>query len=121
MSLETVLCLSDGREIAARTINTSRAGLEIECDRGIRDLVFPQGQPVAPARRPTLIVRLLLPDPAAGGIWIEARGEAVIFRRVGENRYRLGIRFLAFAADGFARLERFIYTQGREAQGLHDA
>ena len=100
--------LFDGTALHARTINVSRAGVQLEADEVLRDRIFPNGQPLTPASRPRLAVRLRLPDI----LDVEADGEAVLFRRIGANCYRIGVRFLAFRGDAFTSLERFVYDRG---------
>ena len=103
--------LPDGATLRGTTVNASRAGIEVECDRATRDRIFPAGEPPTPADRPALRVRLRLPP--GGGEVLEANAVGVTSRRVAEARYRLGIQFRKLEPQDFRRLEQLIYQAGR--------
>jgi len=98
---------ADGRRRFAQTVDISRAGVQVVADRATREFVFPAGQPSDPADRPRVMLRLRLPG-SPDATWIRVDAEGVLFRRMGENDYRLGIQFLRFDDDGYEQLERFI-------------
>lgn len=112
--------LSEAAEVAlvshttveVRTVNISRVGVQLETDEATRDDIFPQGQPTTPGSRPQLTVRFVL-DGAPEAVRIEAKAEAVLYRRIGANRFRIGVPFLNFRGDAFSALERYVYAHGR--------
>lgn len=126
--------LADGTEVELPTIDVSRVGIQLEAAEAIRSQLFPSHRfawhrPPAPGERPSVSLRIAVPtacthanadsppdgDQEAGEPVnnIEAEAEAVIFRRVGQNRYRIGLHFTAFRGDSANVLYRYVYTQAR--------
>ncbi|MCP5151602.1 MAG: PilZ domain-containing protein [Ectothiorhodospiraceae bacterium] len=106
MSLHTEIVGASG-VIHAQTVNISRAGLQLECDRVTRDAVFPGGQPLSPSARPQVRLRIQLPRRAES-CWVEVDARGVIFRRIGADDFRLGLEFEHFEEGGYHCLERFV-------------
>jgi len=95
--------------------------VQLETNRSDRDLIFPEGQPVTPASRPKVTIQFTLPTADAASatdaeMTFEAEGEAVLFRRLGADRFRLGIGFLRFPEGAFRHLEALVYRHAAAAR-----
>ena len=111
-SLPTEIGLGDGSVIYAQTVNISRAGLQLSSDRVTRDVIFPRGHPNSPSERTEVSLRVRLNFDRDGPVWISVRCLGVMFRRIGEDEYHLGMQFVEFEGDDYHTLERFIDGRG---------
>ena len=105
------LRLADAGTIHVMSVNVSRAGLQVACDKITVASLFPQGKPTLPHTPPDVDVVLRLPGVDGGSDGIAARCHAVFARRVSENEYRVGLQFVHIAGREFERLELYIDEQ----------
>jgi len=98
----------EGVPLHARTVNISRAGLQLSCDRHTFSRLFPGGLQPLPSQRVAVRVRLELPPQAPGPAALEASCNAVFSRRIAENDFRVGLQFTDLPEAGYERLERYI-------------
>lgn len=100
--------MPDGDIIHAITVNLSPAGIQIACDRVTVNSILPLSQRRLPRRSPDVDVRLRFPESSGMPDVIDARCTAIFSRRVAENEYRIGLRFLSFEGDDYQKLEHFL-------------
>lgn len=100
--------MPDGEVIHAITVNLSPAGIQIACDRVTVNSILPLNQRRLPSSSREVDVRLRFPESSGMPDVIDTRCVAIFSRRVAENEYRIGLRFLSFQADDYQKLEHFL-------------
>ena len=100
--------MPDGEVIHAMTVNLSPAGIQISCDRVTVNSVLPVSQRRLPKRTREVVVRLRFPESSGMPDVIDTRCAAVFSRRVSENEYRIGLRFLGFEGEDYQKLEHYL-------------
>ena len=100
--------MPDGEVIHATTVNLSPAGVQITCDQVTVNRVLPLSQRRVPKHTLEVDVRLRFPESSGMPDVIDARCAAVFSRRVAENEYRIGLRFLGFEGEDYQKLEHYL-------------
>lgn len=89
-----------GASFDARLRNLSRGGVQIDCDRALVESLLAQH-----GTHPLCELCIVHPDEPGA---VEARCRLVVNRRIAQDSYQLGLKFLQLSPDSTALLERYL-------------
>ena len=104
-----------GEVIGAAAKDVSRGGLKLQCERETAERLLSNGLKSVPEPREELTVYLILPFLTQPAQRVQARGEFVNVAQSEGGSYRIGLRFTAFAGEGYEVLESYILEWMRYA------
>ena len=109
------IMLPSGELIAASAKDVSRGGLRLECARETAERLLKNGLQDVPEPPEEVAVYLTLPFLTRPPQRVQARGEFANVGPTEAGNYRIGLRFTAFAGEGYEMVESFILEWMRYA------
>jgi hypothetical protein len=98
----------NGKLVPAGAVNISQAGLQLACDRPTAERIVKEARQVGQGHPAETDVKFALPFADGARRPVEAHCQIIWSKKVEENSYRIGIRFLDVTGQGDDALTRFI-------------
>ncbi|MBZ2168493.1 PilZ domain-containing protein [Marinobacter sp. F4216] len=97
-----------GDKLTCTTINLSRSGVMISCNRGDIKKLIPTQQSPAPGHWIAVKTAFSVPVLAHQPVSVVADCNIVHMRRVARDEFHLGINFSEFEGNGFDYVDRYV-------------
>lgn len=99
---------SDGSLYPTLALDISLTGLQLLCDRPTAERVAPKLLGTSPADKTEIVVRIRVYLKDRTKLRVQTRCRIMSVRSIGDDEFRIGLKYLDFHNDGYSHIERYV-------------
>ncbi len=108
LEIEVNVKFADRREVQLQSENISLTGIMIAATQQVYDMLSHRKNPEAINTQPELLVSFSMPRKATENLAVNAQCRAIHIRRMSQNKYLIGLKFLQLNQTAASAIQHYI-------------